>query len=522
MDCTGNPQITFFKVVYRRHTNFAMESIQQTFNGTADFGKRVSCTISRNGDLIHRVYLQVDIPQVQISGASFRWVDSLGHFLINTVELQIGGQRIDFHYGDWLEIFNELTLAPGLKAGYQRMIGNTLALTTNEANEGTPSQPLTTPVTSASTVEKPQTTLYVPLQFFFCRNPGLALPLIALQYHEVVINIEFARASQCYIVGGTDQSPIPSMLNPNLQNASLYVDYIYLDTDERRRFAQVSHEYLIDQLQFTGEETFTGSTYKSRLNFNHPVKELVWVVQRQDVVDNGANQWCNYTTQRALNGPVVDYNDTGINLYSNNEFGTTNSYVPGLSNAGQLYGRESNPTNQYNGFTAYNVLNTANPAQGVPTGAWDGMTSAQLQSGWPVQPLTASLTPLIQNGALTYPHVYGGPGAQNCVWSAKLLLNGHDRFSERKGTYFNFVQPYQHHTNIPDSPGINVYSFALKPEEHQPSGTCNMSRIDNATLLLTVHPDIASTNLNKKLRVYAINYNVLRIMSGMGGLAYSN
>jgi hypothetical protein len=516
-----------------------MESIQQTFNGTADFGKRVSCTISRNGDLIHRVYLQVDIPKVDISGVSFRWIDSLGHFLINTVELQIGGQRIDFHYGDWLEIFNELTLAPGLKAGYQRMIGNTFALTTNETNENSgttagslgffPSLGAQAGAAAAGTItsvtEKPQTTLYVPLQFFFCRNPGLALPLIALQYHEVVINIEFARSSQCYIVGTPDQSPVPSMLSPNLQNASLYVDYIYLDTDERRRFAQVSHEYLIDQLQFTGEETFTGSTYKSRLNFNHPVKELVWVVQRTDVVDNGANQWCNYTTQRCLNGPVVDYNDTGRNLWSDGQFPTTNSFVPGLSNAGEFAGRESNPTNQYTGMTGYNTLNQSNPVFGTQPGTGYGNipSNASLQGGWPVQGISASLTPSIFNPlSLTYPHVFGGPGAQNCIWAAKLLLNGHDRFSERKGTYFNLVQPYQHHTNIPDSPGINVYSFALKPEEHQPSGTCNMSRIDNATLLLTVHPDIAAANLTKKLRVYAVNYNVLRIMSGMGGLSFSN
>jgi hypothetical protein len=516
---TGNPQITFFKVVYRRHTNFAMESIQQTFNGTADFGKRVSCTISRNGDLIHRVYLQVDIPKVEISGTSFRWIDSLGHFLINTVELQIGGQRIDFHYGDWLEIFNELTLAPGLKAGYQRMIGNTFALTTNETSEGSVTGGVANPDLNNSATEKPQTTLYVPLQFFFCRNPGLALPLIALQYHEVVINIEFARANQCYIAGTPDQSPVPTMLSPNLQNASLYVDYIYLDTDERRRFAQVSHEYLIDQLQFTGEETFTGSTYKSRLNFNHPVKELVWVVQRTDVVDNGANQWCNYTTQRSLNGPAVSYNDTGFNLWSSGQYGVTNSFIPGLSNAGAFDGRETNPTNQYIGSTGYNILNNTNP-NGM---TYDNLTAANIIAGYPAQPISGKLDPpLIDTGALTYPHVFGGPGAQNCVWAAKLLLNGHDRFSERKGTYFNLVQPYQHHTNIPDSPGINVYSFALKPEEHQPSGTCNMSRIDNATLLLTVHPDIASANLTKKIRVYAINYNVLRIMSGMGGLAYSN
>ena len=477
-----------------------MESIQQTFNGTADFGKRVSCTISRNGDLISRVYLQVDIPAVSISGSSFRWIDSLGHFLVNTVELQIGGQRIDYHYGDWLEIFNELTLPSGLKAGYQKMVGNTYALTTNEQSNG-------------NDVEKPQTTLYIPLQFFFCRNPGLALPLIALQYHEVVINIEFARAAQCYILGNaaTNTTPVPSMLNPNLQNASLYVDYIYLDTDERRRFAQVSHEYLIDQLQFTGEETFTGSTYKSRLNFNHPVKELVWVVQRTDAVDGGMNQWCNYTTQVALAGPVVDYNDTGLNQWSNNTYPTTTSFVAGLSDAGLLYGRESGNTNQYMGSNAYVDL------RGHEGGSGNSTTGA------PVQTISAGLVPATPTtSSITFPHVYGGPGAQNCVWAAKLLLNGHDRFSERKGDYFNLVQPYQHHTNIPDSPGINVYSFALKPEEHQPSGTCNFSRIDNATLLLSVHPDIASSALTKKLRVYAVNYNVLRIMSGMGGLAYSN
>lgn len=491
---TGNPQITFFKVVYRRHTNFAMESIQQTFNGTADFGKRVSCTISRNGDLIHRMYLQVDIPAVDISGASFRWIDSLGHFLISTAELQIGGQRIDFHYGDWLEIFNELTLPSGLKAGYQRMIGNTYALTTTESGTSLDGK-----------YEKPQTTLYIPLQFFFCRNPGLALPLIALQYHEVVINIEFARAASCYMAGGNG-TPTPTMLNPNLQNASLYVDYIYLDTDERRRFAQVSHEYLIDQLQFTGEETFTGSTFKSRLNFNHPVKELVWVVQRSDVVDNNVNQWCNYTTQRCVDGAVVDYNDTGLNVWSNNQYATTTQTVAGLSDAGIFGGRESGNANQWAGENALNY------------GGLGPVTGSSLYAAT----ISGGLVPATASGQLTNPHVFGGPGAQNCVWAAKLLLNGHDRFSERKGTYFNLVQPYQHHTNIPDSPGINVYSFAVKPEDHQPSGTCNMSRIDNATLLLSVHPDIASSNLNKKLRVYAVNYNVLRIMSGMGGLAYSN
>jgi len=389
---TGNPQITFFKVVYRRHTNFSMEAIEQTFNGTADFGKRVTCTVSRNGDLMHRVYLQATVPSVDASG--FKWLHHLGHILIKYAEVEIGGQRIDKHYGDWMHIWNELSQTAGHKDGYNKMIGEVDALTSS--SDGTP-----------------EMDLYIPLEFWFCRNPGLALPLIALQYHEVKINIEFRSASDCGI--GYDSTP-------SLAAASLYVDYIYLDTDERRRFAQVSHEYLIEQVQFTGDESVSSVSNKIKLNFNHPCKELIWVVQKDEMVSStyatDGKEWFNYT-----DGTV---------------------------------------------------------------GAGDGY---------------------------------------NPVFSARLQLNGHDRFSERMGRYFNLVQPYQHHTNVPSSVGINVYSFGLKPEEHQPSGTCNMSRIDNATLQLTLTSESVATNgvsADAKVRVYATNYNVLRIMSGMGGLAYSN
>ena len=340
---TGNPQITFFKVVYRRHTNFAMESIEQTFNGTVGEGNRVTCTVSRNGDLVHRMYLQAVSKNDNGKNAS-----KLGHQLMSEVELEIGGQRVDKHYADWLEVWSQLSLPEGVRAGYETMTGNT-----NADGDGTRTD-----------------TYYVPLQFWFCRNPGLALPLIALQYHEVKVNVTF----------GTIADTV-------LQSASLWVDYVYLDTDERRRFAQVSHEYLIEQLQFTGDES---EFSRARLNFNHPVKELVWV-------------------------------------------GTTGSF---------------------------------------------GTYSANLTN-------------------------------------AKLQLNGHDRFAERLGSYFNLVQPYQHHTRIP-SGNVYVYSFALKPEEHQPSGTCNFSRIDNATL------NMSWSSPPSALKVYAVNYNVLRVMSGMGGLAYSN
>jgi hypothetical protein len=368
---SGNPQITFFKVAYRRHTNFSMESIEQTFNGSADFGRRVTCQISRNGDLIHRMYLQVELKDAKFGANSYA-----GLALIKSVELEIGGQRIDKQYGDWMYIWNELSLPTGKKEGFKSMVGYSEEATSSAAFD---------------------TMLYVPLEFWFCRNPGLALPLIALQYHEVKVNIEFDASMNAGITEGT------------MGTSALWVDYVFLDTDERRRFAQLSHEYLIEQLQFTGEENITSASNKVKLNFNHPVKELVWVMQNASGVASPA------------------------------------------SNVSNKFGEFVHATNDTN----YTV-------------------------------------------------------------SAKLQLNGHDRFAERKGKYFNMVQPFQHHTNVPENKGINVYSFALKPEEHQPSGTLNFSRIDSAVLNVN-----AGATANR-IRVYAVNYNVLRVMSGMGGLAYSN
>ena len=355
---TGKPEISFFKVVYRRHTNFAMESIEQTFNGNPALGNRVTCTISRNGDLITNMWLECELD------TSANLVNSVGHALIEYVELEIGGQRIDKHYGEWLEIWSELTLPEEKKAGFDEMIGRF----------GGDS---TAPVSNA---------LYIPMQFFFCRNPGLALPLIALQYHEVKINLKF-RASADLADGAVSFKNTPK----------LYVDYVYLDTDERRRFATGAHEYLIEQLQHTGPETSkNGSTGNYRLNFNHPVKELVWVTRK-----SGAD-------------PM--------------EFGNADADAFG---------------------------------------------------------------------------------------TCKLQLNGHDRFSERKAPYFRLVQPYQHHTRIPTKE-VSVYSFALNPEAHQPSGTCNFSRLDNVTLSLS------EMNIEGEVLVYAVSNNILKIMSGMGGLAYSN
>jgi hypothetical protein len=376
---TGNPQITFFKVVYRRHTNFAMESMEQTLNGTADFNNKVVCRVSRNGDLMGPCYIETTLPASGTS-ADF-WVNRVGFALIKQAELRIGGQMIDKQSGTWMHVWTELSHSTDQKALLDKLVGpkgtDGVAQSTNNC---------------ASTL-----TLQVPLQFAFCRNPGLALPLIALQYHEVELHIEFDTLAN--VVNGATGSG-------SLSNTSVWVDYMFLDTEERKNFAQNPHEYLIETVQ-TQTSSLTGSTANSvRLVFNHPTKELVWVAQ-------------------ASSDPTGDTPDTDE-------------------------------------FTAFD-------------------TSA------------------------------GG----HRLSAMKLKLNGQDRMAQRNGDYYNYVQPYQHHTGKPDR-GIYAYSFALKPEEHQPSGTCNFSRIDNANLECTT---AASTT---SLTVFAHSYNVLRVASGMGGLAYSN
>jgi len=515
---TGNPQITFFKVVYRRHTNFSMEAIEQTFNGSADFGKKVTCTISRNGDLIHRVYLQVTLPRIECSdtGDRFRWLNWIGHVLINYVEVEIGGQRIDKHYGDWLHIWNELTQPAGHQVGYANMVGNVPRLTQVVSGEGgaTVQPPQTTFDNCNTTGCIPETTLYIPLQFWFCRNPGLSLPLIALQYHEVKINIQFRDARQCYWGTGKFANEVPQ-----LRAASLYVDYIYLDTDERRRFAQVSHEYLIEQLQFTGDESVHSTSNKIKLNFNHPCKELIWVIQPDSNVDInstrnfGGPQWFNYTDSvdptyytgtpsDPLGGGMAGPMAADPFNFHNMPLSSQESEVTDENTVSQSAGI---PYPEQGGFVP---PNSSTPGPGIgrgTTAGYAGLTHENL--GLDAAATTWNL-PLMDMG-------------DNPVVAGKLQLNGHDRFSEREGRYFNLVQPYQHHENVPAT-GINVYSFGLKPEEHQPSGTCNMSRIDNATLHLTLTRDAVYQNRACKVRVYATNYNVLRIMSGMGGLAYSN
>ena len=505
---TGTPEITFWKVSYRRHTNFAMESIEQTFSGQADFGRRVTCTISRNGDLAYRTYLQVTLPQIDqdmkgAAGAVYaRWLDFPGEQLIAQVEVEIGGQRIDRQYGDWMHIWNQLTLSKEQQDGYYKMVGNTTQLTyiTDPgfanvsgpcAAAGGPSQ------VCAPRNALPETTLYVPLQFWFCRNPGLALPLIALQYHEVKINIDFRPIGECLWavkeLAGSGTMSVSQAYQQSLVAASLYVDYIFLDTDERRKMAQNPHEYLIEQVQFTGDESVGSSSNKIKLNFNHPCKELVWVVQPDANVDYCASLEGGETLFKTLGAQPFNYTDA----------------IDALPNAVHAFGG-LDQTSGANAFITSDGLFEMDQAGAASAGAsWEGATAAGSS-------LSDAGTFVLAETALDM-HCWG----ENPVVTAKLQLNGQDRFSEREGSYFDVVQPFQHHTRAPET-GINVYSFAVRPEEHQPSGSCNFSRIDNAVLQLVLSAGTVSGTNTAKVRVYAVNYNVLRVMSGMAGPAYSN
>ena len=551
---TGNPQITFWKVTYRRYTNFAMESIEQTFNGQADFGRRVTCTISRNGDLAYTTILQVTLPEInQDMGNSggdvyARWLDFPGEQLISQVEVEIGGQRIDRQYGDWMHIWNQLTMNTNQEKAYYSMVGNTTNLTyiidpSFSAVDG-PCQSSAPRQICAPRNALPETTLYIPLQFWFCKNPGLALPLIALQYHEVRINIDLRPIDEClwavsdltcYNSARSGSVKVNTAYNQSLVAPSLYVNYIFLDTDERRRMAQNPHEYLIEQLQFTGDESVGSSSNKIKLNFNHPVKELIWVVQPDENVDYCASLDCGSMLYRALGAQPFNYTDA-IDALPNaiHAFGGPQSVAAGGAN-----GVNNSFIDASGLFQAAGSMDSSgvfyNQMWNVPAGGSSGAASLSAATGAYSAPNFAVTDPnytgtgkavesyvsdagtfVLAQTALKL-HCWG----ENPVVTAKLQLNGQDRFSEREGSYFDVVQPFYAHTRTPDT-GINLYSFALRPEEHQPSGTCNFSRIDNATLQLVLSNAAVEGTKTAKVRVYAVNYNVLRIMSGMGGLAYSN
>jgi len=465
---TGNPQITFFKVVYRRHTNFSMEAIQQTFNGTAGAGANITATISRNGDLVSKLY---------ITSATSAITD--GDDIVSEVELEIGGQRIDRHYKEWNQIWAELTTPESKALAFKNMTG---ALSHGLNKTGTAGVGM----------------VQVPLNFWFCRNPGLALPLIALQYHEVKVKVTLGSAT-------------------GVAGVQLWADYIYLDTDERRRFAQVSHEYLIEQLQ----KQSASASNSQKLNFNHPVKELIWTSAAANTYAtaqlklNGHDRFASqeeeyfqlrqpydyHTAVPGTNIPMTDRpqllatpialtNETEVNAAVAGSGAASGLGEISVTAAGVVTFRTAFAHTAHGGFQLGDVISLSYPST-ADVCSTHLVTVTAVTTPWAAASTIVSIT-VNQTGANLAVSA-AGDGAGYLVARVQDPVSRCSQFDRK----------------------INVYSFALKPEEHQPSGTCNFSRIDNAKLDTT-------GALTADDNIYAVNYNVLRIMSGMGGLAYSN
>ena len=579
---TGNPQITFFKVVYRRHTNFSMETIQQTIQGSSQCavggGTSGTVTISRNGDLVYKVYVTSDTPNI-----------TRGDLIVNEVELEIGGQMIDRQYEEWNHVWNELTTPASKQAGLKAM--------TNSVH--------TVSGSATGTGDGDLGVVQIPLNFWFCRNPGLALPLIALQYHEVKLKFKWGDGGLSGYDSGTNTRTEAVGVEASCK---VFCDYIYLDTDERRRFAQVSHEYLIEQIQ---KQTSSGTSKNTKLNFNHPVKELIWTTPATNayvnakLVLNGHDRFseqpeeyfqlrqpydyhtavphCNLpgkhhpseyiSSSTVTRGGFVLIN-AGIGLASapcvptNITWVNVAGHVPGIGShslASDVNINDAITTSSAQGF----IVGGLNATSGISTNSLKVGDIHNIQLVSPstgfisrietriasqiilsaessvnsIAKVSGSLGPLtsINSGADETTQLESGTSATQMTSSAGgggilVLYNrtlnfvttgvgGTYTISEGSGASITVT----HETDAGADPTeaatslftrkINVYSFALKPEENQPSGTCNFSRIDNAQLQMGVAPGTAH---NVGMNIYAVNYNVLRIMSGMGGLAYSN
>jgi len=430
-----------------------METIEQTINGSQTALGNGTVTISRNGDLVTKVYVTAALTNTGEDGAA----------LINNVEVEIGGQRIDKQTSEWNRIWADLSTPESKADGFKCMTGGV------SSDQG-------------AVVSEVQ----VPLNFWFCRNPGLALPLIALQYHEVKLKCAWGATAG---------------------NRKVLCDYIYLDTDERRRFAQVSHEYLIEQIQSQSADD-TGSF---KLNFNHPVKELIWT--------SGTTVSAAYVTaQLKLNGhdrfsaqqeeyfqlrQPFDYHTAvpgqNIVLSSPSPVQTVVSFV-GSANTDKV----TSATDADNG-TASSIIESQEALNNFKTG--DVLLYQRAGTDATTATGNAQVVKVVP-GTLT------GNEKLHIQPQQTAITDGST--TEFSLTKISGVQDALSRTGSLTSK-INVYSFALKSEEHQPSGTCNFSRIDTAKLDIGNAGGMDSTDT-----IYAVNYNVLRIMSGMGGLAYSN
>lgn len=501
---TGNPSITFFKAVYRRYSQFSMELIELPFETLPDLQpaqQTISkCKIDRNADLIFDSYLRIKMPAIYSTDIPFKWIDNLGSKLIEEVTIFANGAQIDKQYGEFMNIYNDVSLTNEKKYNYQKLInGNNL---NNFSGFNLNSQNSEYPVI-------PSKLLLIPFNFWFCRNSGQAIPLIALQYTEMRFEILFNQLNDLFLIGNPPISPynmfsgelistenalyrdqlidegwsLTTLFNRFIRfwarDSSILGNYIYLGEDERKKFAAVSHEYLIKQgYQRRIYLGLMRGPNTLEMNLLHPVTELLWFLRRASAVNN--NDWFNYTDNN-LPELLTIYNKTNKDSYL-------------LNKANITFTDTSN--NQI--IIDQNLLNAIIPFQNAVNENLLFDDNADI-----INRKDFDLFSIMKN--------------------AQLKFNGNDRFYIRNKEYFENLQVYKYHSGT-GRKGLYVYSFSLKPEDEQPSGTCNMSRISEQQFYLNIYQTNNTLRTSDKfdLHLYAPNYNIFRIMGGIGSIVFSN
>ena len=503
---TGNPSISFFKFVYRRYTPFSMELINLPYTTIPSFTTtqttEAHCKVDRNGDLLHDCYLLYDLPAIYTNDIPFSWVDSIGNKIIDEVSLKCDGQNIDRQFGEFMKVESDLVLTSTKKVKYDVLVNGSTNIN-KIANPNVDDVDLLYPALPAKR-------LLIPLQFWFCKNSGLSIPLIALQYTEIRIDVLYTRLNELFKIGTPPISPVQmftsdtSELSPENQQfqsilisegwdqtnvffrfakswdqySSILANYVYLGEDERKKFAQTSHEYLITQLQRRIYLGLMRGPSQLDLALHYPVKEIIWFLRRSEAYKT--NDWFNFTDNDCpqLLDKIKNIRDF-LMLPCISSFTDAENTQNGIQELKQL---SEDFTAQL--YDMQDVLFSGEPISTINSKKWDYYSIME---------------------------------------QAKLVFNGHDRFEERRNTYFENEQVYKYHTGSGDK-GLYVYSFSLKPEKEQPSGTCNMSRIDTQRLHLNIfNTDVNPQNNDKfDLHFFAINYNVFRIMGGIGQLVFTN
>lgn len=524
---TSNPEITFFKTNFKRYTNFAIETLENNINGNFNFGNTMICNINKSGDLLSKLFLKIEI-SAQTTGSnktvgSWAWIKNIGHNIIDNIILEIGGHEIDRFYGDWLNVWYELNRNENQEDGYDNIIGNIESSTTMSNGTGLENDKLTK--------------LYIPLHFFFCRTYSVSLPLISLNYNDVKLLITLKESNKLY--NKTNHSNF--IVTPKINSISLLTDYIYLDTNERRFFASNPHEYIIEQTNQYTNSVSDENNYK--LPFKYTSKAIFWNMVSGKY--NNGNLFLSDNLEECTKKFILAFfkistydlgtNFINLNISPEETFAVENHINDKYQNLKNLNNKNlkeivnSAYINKDN-VTADNItLNDLDVPELLPieifsmfsTKLNDGSSTALFKTVISRIEYTNVKNKVEDDVLLNIPDNYGVylNNYKNPVKSGVLKLNGQDRFSEQSGNYFNLVQPFQHFNSSPKT-GIYTYSFALKPTDYQPSGTCNFSRFNDIYLNLKIEADFDYSNNDSLINIYSINYNLLRIQSGIANLTY--